>query len=428
MGDESELEQRAATCSVCRVKDGHPFLPFRSVPFRWLWCTSGLATGAQLMERTTTSWLVLQLGGGALAVGLAFAARSLPSLLFGLASGTLADRIDRRRQLLTVAVLAAFVMFFLGWLTGTGDIRIWQVIVIAFVAGTIQVGDVPARQALVLDTTSREDASTAMTLNALASRGFGAVGAITAGALIPIIGVGHCYYVIAAVYVVELIPLLALRVPRIARAAAGHPPFRRALRDAVSLIVNVPAVRILSVSGIACEVLAFSHSSALPVLARDVLKVGPEGLGTMNAAVSIGGTLSLLLLLAFRRIPRQPLLAAIFLTFGACLVVLSTSHNLSFAAGVLVMTGLCAAGFDVLQQTLLQLAVPDEQRGRAAGIWVVGLGSAPIGYIEVGALVSVVGAPLALVINGGLTILSAVTLLARAPSFRWNVRARISTR
>ena len=148
----------------------------------------------------------------------------------------------------------------------------------------------------------------------------------------------------------------------------------------------------------------------------------------MNAAVSIGGTLSLILLLTFRRIPRQPLLAGIFLTFGACLVVLSTSHSLTFAAGVLVITGICAAGFDVLQQTLLQLAVPDEQRGRAAGIWVVGLGSAPVGYIEMGALISVVGAPVALVINGGLTILSAIALLARAPSFRWNLRARFTTR
>ena len=116
-----------------------------------------------------------------------------------------------------------------------------------------------------------------MTLNALASRGIGAVGAIGAGALIPVIGVGHCYYVIAAVYAVELVPLLGLRVPRIARAAAEHPPFGRALRDALSLIVNVPAVRILSISGIACEVLAFSHSSALPVLAKTSSSSAPKG-------------------------------------------------------------------------------------------------------------------------------------------------------
>lgn len=376
------------------------------------------------MERTTTAWLVLQLGGGALAVGLAFAARSLPSLLFGLAAGTAADRMDRRQQLLAVASAGLALMAFAGWLTGTGKIQIWQVIAIAFVAGCVRMSDGPARQALVLDTTSRSDASTAMTLNALASRGFGAVGAISAGVLIPRIGVGHAYYVIAVAYGVELVPLLALRVPPIARATVAHPPFRHALRDALSLIVKVPAVRILSISGIVCEILAFSHGSALPVLAHDVLNAGPEGLGTLNAALSIGGTLSLLLLLAFRRIPRQPLLGAVFVAYGVSLVVLSTTRSLALAAAVLVVTGICAAAFDVLQQTLLQLAVPDEQRGRAAGIWVVGVGSAPVGYLEMGALISAVGAPGALFINGGLTIMSAAMLLARAPAYRLNLRPR----
>ncbi len=376
------------------------------------------------MERTTTAWLVLQLGGGALAVGLAFAARSLPSLLFGLAAGTVADRVDRRRQLLTVASIALMLMTFTGWLTGTGAIRVWQVIAIAFAVGCIQMSDSPARQALVLDTTSRDEATLSMTLNALASRGFGAVGAISAGALIPWIGVSHCYYVIAAVYGFELFPLLALRVPKIVRSSVVHPPFFRALRDALGLILNLPAVRVLTISGIAGEVLAFSHSSALPVLARDVLKAGPEGLGTLNAALSIGGTLSLVLLLSFRRIPRQPLLGTIFIAFGASLVVLSTTRSLVFAAAVLVITGICAAAFDVLQQTLLQLAVPDDQRGRAAGIWVVGLGSAPFGFLETGWLISIVGAPGALLINGTLTIVSAVTLLALAPSFRPRLRAR----
>ncbi len=396
--------------------------PFRSVPFRWLWFSSGLATGAQLMERTTTAWLVLQLGGGALAVGLVFAARSLPSLLFGLASGTVADRVDRRRQLLTVTCCGLVLMTFTGWIVGTGSIQVWQVICIAFVAGIIQMSDIPARQALVLDTTSRSDATTAMTLNALASRGFGAVGAISAGALIPWIGVGHCYFVIASAYAIELVPLLALRVPRGAQTAIIHPPFRRALRDALNLIVSLPAVRMLTISGIAAEVLAFSHSSALPVFSRDVLMAGPEGLGTLNAALSIGGTLSLLLLLAFRRLPRQPLLGAIFVAFGASLVILSMTRSVALASAVLVLTGICAAGFDVLQQTLLQLAVPDEQRGRAAGIWVVGLGSAPAGFLEVGLLVSAVGAPVTLLINGGLTMISAATLLVRAPSYRWRLR------
>jgi MFS family permease len=377
------------------------------------------------MERTTTAWLALQAGGGAFAVGLVFAARSLPSLLFGLAAGTIADRTDRRRQLLVVAGAAFSLMASLGWLVGAGTIRVWQVIAISFAAGCVQAFDTPARQALVLDTTSREAATNAMALNALAARLFGALGALGAGMLIPLIGVAHCYFVIATGYGVAVALVTALRVPRGSRVPVIHPPFGRALRDAARLITAIPAVRTLTISGIACEVFAFSYNSALPVVARDVLMAGPEGLGTLNAAASVGGTVALLLLSTLAgRMRREPLIGVIFIAYGASLMVLAATHDLRVAAAVLVVTGLCAGAFDVLQQTLIQMAVPEEQRGRAVGIWVLGVGSAPVGNLEMGALIATLGAPGALLINGALAIASAGTLLARSPGYRWRLRAR----
>ncbi len=377
------------------------------------------------MERTTTAWLALQTGGGAFAVGLVFAARSLPSLLFGLAAGTIADRTDRRRQLLTVAGGACSLMALLGWLVGAGTIRIWQVIAISFAAGCVQVFDTPARQALVLDTTSRVAAPNAMALNALAARLFGAVGAFGAGALIPLIGVARCYFVIAAAYALMAALVTALRVPQGSRVPVIHPPFGRALRDAARLITAVPAVRTLIISGVACEVFAFSYGSALPVVARDILAAGPEGLGTLNAATSVGGTVAVLLLsLLAGRVRREPLIGAIFVSYGLSLMVLASTHDLRIAAAVLVVTGICAGSFDVLQQTLIQMAVPEEQRGRAVGIWVLGVGSAPVGNLEMGALIATLGAPDALLINGALAVASAVTLLARSPGYRWKRRAQ----
>ncbi len=99
--------------------------------------------------------------------------------------------------------------------------------------------------------------------------------------------------------------------------------------------------------------------------------------------------------------------------------MLASVRDLRVAAAVLVVTGICAGGFDVLQQTLIQLAVPEGQRGRAVGIWVLGVGSAPVGNLEMGALIAALGAPGALLINGGLALVSAATLLARAPQYRW---------
>lgn len=397
--------------------------PFRSTAFRWLCGATAASSGAQQMERTATAWLALQTGGGALAVGLVFAARPLPSLLFGLAAGTVADRIDRRRQLLTVAGVAFALMAAVSWLVGAGSVMIWQVIAVSFAAGCVQVSDTPARQALVVDTVSRDVAARALALNALAARGAGALGAITAGALIVRFGVANCYGVIAATYGIGGVLLATLRVPGGRRAVVSPPPFGRALRDAGRLITGVPAVRTLMISGIAAEVLAFSYQSALPVFSRDVLTVGPEGLGTMNAASAIGGAVALVLLSTMTgRVRREPLLGAAFALFGVSLVVLAATRDLRAAVAVLVVTGICAGSVDQLQQSLLQFAVPEEQRGRAVGIWTLGVGSAPVGHLEMGTLIATLGAPAALLINGTLATVTAAILLTRAPGSRLKVR------
>ena len=94
------------------------------------------------------------------------------------------------------------------------------------------------------------------------------------------------------------------------------------------------------------------------------------------------------------------------------------------AVGALAVMGACAAAFDVLQQTLIQLAVPDAQRGRAVGVWVLGLGSAPLGHLEMGVLVAALGAPGGLLINGALVLAAAALLLIRAPGYRWAAAPR----
>jgi MFS family permease len=400
---------------------------FRSVAFRWLWASTLCAAGAQWMERVATAWLALEAGGGALGVAMVMAARMVPSLIFGLAAGTIADRRDRRTQLLFVGGAAALLMLALSVWVGRGAVELWHVVLITFLVGCAQVFDIPARQALVMDTVPREAAPNAVAMGAFAARLFGAIGALAGGALIPLLGVAGCYLVVAATYAVGVLFVLGLRVPRDVHAAPReHPPFRRALADAARLIVDVPAVRTLSIAGIACEVFAFSYMTAVPVFTRDVLGAGPEGLGTLNAAAAIGGTLAVVGLSTLPgRIRREPIMAGVYLVYGAAILVLAGTRSLWLAAAVLVVIGACAGAFDALQQTLIQLAVPDAQRGRAVGIWVLGLGSAPFGHLEMGFLAAALGAPGALLLNGSLVVAGAVVLAARAPAYR--LSPRVST-
>jgi len=399
--------------------------PFRQPAFRRLWVSSLSSSGAQGMERTATAWLTLEAGGGAFDIGLVFAARMLPSLLFGLAAGTFADRGERSRQLLAVGTGAFLLMAALGAIVSHGAVAVWQVLAFSFAAGCIQTFDTPARQALVLDLVPVEGAERALALNALAGRLAMVLGAFAAGALIPFAGTARCYFVIAAVHSVTAIMAATLPVAREPRRAAGLPPFGQAIRDAARLIVDIPAVRTLITAGIACEVFAFSYANALPILAEKVLHAGAEGLGTLNAAVALGGLVAVILLaLLPRQTRREPLLGVAFVVYGLSLLAVAMTGSLLLAAAILVVTGLCAGAFDVLQQTLIHLAVPREQRGRAVGVWVLGLGSAPVGHIEMGLLVALLGAREALSINAVLTLIAALILLARAPSYRWLGRPR----
>ena len=398
---------------------------FRSVAFRWLWCSSVAAYFAAGIQATATAWLAVDAGGGGFGVGVVLAARMLPNLLFGLAAGTLADRANRHRLLVVVGLAGVPVMLALSWLAASGNVAVWQLVPLSFATGCLFVFDVPARQALVMDTVPREVAPNAMALNAVATRLCTALGALIAGALIATVSVASCYVAVALAYALAAGLMIFVRPPRSPVSRIVSPPFGRAMRAAARMIVDVAAVRTLILAGIACEVFGFSFQTATPVFARDVLAAGPEGLGTLNAAAALGGTLSVLTLsLLPGRTRREPVLGLVFVLYGVSLVALAQSHALPLAAAILVVTGACAAAFDVLQQTVIQLAVPEEQRGRAVGVWVLGIGSAPLGHLEMGTLIALLGAPIALSINGSFVLLGAATLLARAPTYRWLLRPR----
>jgi MFS family permease len=397
--------------------------PFHAPAFRQLWVSTLFATGALGIERTLTAWLALELGADAFIIGLTFAVRMLPSLLLGLAAGTVADQFDRARQLAVVALAAALLMAAFGGLIAVTGGQVWMVVLFSFCAGGVMVFDTPARQALVLDTAPPETAQRALALNALAGRLTAAFGALVAAALIARVGTPASYGVVAGLYLIVGLLTVTLRVAQVQRLNVNREPFRQAFGASLRMIGDLPAVRTLIIVGLICEIFAFSHLTAVPLFAQEVLAAGPAGLGTLNAALGIGGAIAVALLsLLPERIPRQPLLGAVFVLYGLAIIGFGLSASLVVAALFLVITGFCAGAFDVLQQTLIQLAVPAEQRGRAVGLWVLSIGSAPIGHLEMGALAAALGVAAALLINGALTLLSAVLLLVITPEYRWRKR------
>jgi hypothetical protein len=178
---------------------------------------------------------------------------------------------------------------------------------------------------------------------------------------------------------------------------------------------RLPLLMALTAAG---EVLGFSHQAVLPSLARDVLGVGPEGLGAMNAARQAGGIMGVL---GVGRLSQMGGLTSLFVgvlgAFGAGVAVLGLAPGYGSVLLLLLVINAVGAVSDVLGQSLMQQTVPSALRGRASGAWVVAVGVGPAGQLQIGALVSWVGVSAALGLSGAALVVVAAAaraLIARA--------------
>src|SRR5215210_3037911 len=180
---------------------------FRRPAFRVVWGSTLAGAGAQWMERVISAWLALGIGGDAIAVGPTLAVRLVPFVLFGLVAGTVADRVPRRVVLMAVAAAAALLSLTLALLFARGQAELWHLLAIGLLFGLVQVFDMTARSPFVVDLVEREQAASAIALNAVAQRLFGAVGAAAGGLVIPALGVTGGYLIVASLYAIGLVLL-----------------------------------------------------------------------------------------------------------------------------------------------------------------------------------------------------------------------------
>jgi len=351
-------------------------------------------------EQVVLGWFILELTDSAVMVGVALGLRNLPLLLVGIPAGVVADRGDRVRLLRISGVAMAVVTAALGLLVAFRIAEVWPMLVLTFVTGCCRALHQTARQSYAHDIAGADGLVHALALVALTSRVGGLFGSLLIGFLIARHGSAVAYLAVAVGYLASAAAMLPARAN--GRSSAADAGSVRA--DVFDFLTTIRRDRVLlhlmSLTALA-EVLGFSHQALLPSLARDVLRVGPGGLGVMTAARQVGGLAGIALtsrLGAARSF--GPLFLGALIAFGASLVALGFAP--SFAVVLLILVGANALGAatDVLAQTLIQLAVPSGLRGRAGGAWVVSIGMAPLGQFQIGALASLFGVSAALGVNG----------------------------
>jgi len=394
---------------------------FRLRDFRALSAFVVFNSVGMMGENVVLGWLVLELTNSPLMVGVALGMRMLPLFFVGVPAGALADRWPRHRLLLATGAGQGVTATALGVLTLTGRVTLTQVLLLTLLAGALRAVEHAARQSYTHDVVGGAALVKGFALLGMVMRAGWLAGSLGAGAVIARLGTGAAYFVVAGGFLLGGLML--------ARASAPPPTVStdpgslwRSVADFFAAMRRDRTLVILMVLTAGAEILGFSHAVLLPSLARDVLHVGPEGLGVLNAARSVGGILGLVV--ASRRRPTEgagALFLAVLLTFGMSLVGLAVAPHVVGFGGVVVMITLVngvGALADLFAQSLLQLSVPRHLRGRAGGAWVVAVGLAPLGQIQIGALASAFGVSVGFAVSGLALAVLALATAVLAPRAR----------
>jgi Major Facilitator Superfamily len=371
-------------------------------------------------EVVVLGWLALELTNSPFLVGVALGMRMVPLFFVGVPAGALADRVPRQRLLLVTGVGQALTAATLGTLTLLGLVRLEHLLLLTLLAGVLRGLEHAARQSYTHDVVGPAALLSGLAVLGVAMRVGWLLGSLGVGAVIARFGSGTAYLAVALGFLGGGLALLRASASPRERGPVAGSLWQSALDFLVAVGRDRTLLALMMLTA-GAEILGFAHQALLPSLARDVLHTGPEGLGALNAARAVGGILGLAAASAPGAARGGALFLGVLVSFGVSLVMLGASPYVVGLAGVLVVLTLVnAAGAlaDLLAQSLLQLSAPGHLRGRAGGAWVLAIGLAPLGQLQIGALASLFGVSIALGASGLALAMLAVTTALLVPRVR----------
>jgi MFS family permease len=384
--------------------------------FRIFWTGAFISNIGSWMQTIALNWLVLQITGSALALGVVSFAGTAPILLLSLVGGVFVDRLDRKIVLRVTQTLLLILAFILALLTQVGLARIEYIVAISLLTGVVTAANSPAWQTFVVDLVDKEDLQTAVALSSTQFNLSRVVGPSIAGIVLAIAGAAACFFANAASFLAVVVALFLVRPKLKPRRQEAGSIWKR-LSVGLAYAVNDPIVRPLVTQTAAVTVFGFPYALLMPVMAQQVLGLDASGYGAMMSATGIGAIVGGLSVASWgRQLPRGKLLLIGELGFSASLIGFSTARTLWVALGTLAILGCCMIIYMTNANTSIQISSPEELRGRVMSIWtLVSFGLTPVGSLLAGAIAEHWGAPVALAFGGGVCALAGIFTALRNP-------------
>jgi len=391
-------------------KDRSRWIALSYPNYRRYWLAAIIRVFGMQFRFIGAGWLVaVELDQSPFWLGVVSLATSLPTIILSIPAGALADRTEPYRLLVVSQLLSFISLFLLALLIVTGTVTLWMVIVWALATGAFQALQAPSMVALLPRLVERPAMASAVALNSGVWGAMRIIGPAASGVLIALVGTGQGFFVAATVTAIALVMLLTIRLPE--RNTETVVMDQNGIMVGLRFIFSEPLFFTIIGLSFFTSVFGSSYVVLLPIFAEDLLKVGSTGFGFMEGSAGVGAIIGTYAVLHYG-VGTMPgrLMFGFALSFGVIIAVFATTRSLEVALVLLLIGGLAEEVFLLIGMTVLQLAVPDQLRGRVMGIWTMTYFMSSIGGFMAGITAEMVG--VRVTIAAGALMVSAFALAA----------------
>lgn len=391
--------------------------------YRRYWLGSLASIGATQLLILGKGWLVFDLSGSPLKLGVLGAAGAIPQILVSLFGGVVADRLDKRRVLMVTSLTIATLLMLLALLDFTGVVEVWHVIAIAALIGFTSGFDWPARQAFFPSLIERRHMMSAVALNSVLWQGTRMIIPAIGGIVIAAFGTAVVFFAAALGFLAMLLVLATLPVEH--QGTTHGSPLQRFV-EGVTFIASTRVFAILIPLTFIATFFGVSYIQLMPAFA-DILQVGERGFGFLVSASGVGSVTGTALVIGFqhsRRLGWLILGASLCSTlslFGfsaATGLAESVSNAYGYAISFVFLAGMFNSMYLVSSMTVLQMRVPDGLRGRVMGIHGITFSLIPLGALFGGSVAAALTPPFAVLVGASILLLSVLSVIATQGEIR----------
>lgn len=395
------------------------FASFRHRNYRLWFFGQLISLVGTWMQNTAQGYLVYTLTGSAAFLGYVGFVSGLPSWLFMLYGGVVADRVPRRVMLIATQVVMMVLAFILAALVFTGAIQPWQILIFAFLLGVTNAFDVPARQSFIVELVDREDMTNAIALNATMFNLGAIAGPAVAGILYALTGPGWCFTINGISFIAVIIALMMMRIKPVDAPVKSHSALS-AIAEGYHYVRNNRLVLTLTLSVFIVNVFGFGLMTLLPAWAVKILGGDVTTNGLLVSARAVGAVIGGLLIAAYgsRRFRGKMWAASSFLL---PLMIVGFALTRWIPLSLLMLLGMGLALVNMLNNSnaLVQSRVPDALRGRVMGLYsLMFMGGGPVGALMVGLMADRTSEPVAAMVCAFVLLLFACVIWVIRPEVR----------